>query len=139
MKKTLKLLTVLVVLAGSFSCVKNDPPPSSEKEIISFEVENGTLIDFSPVVGYDDPPSYVMAIRVPFGTDCSSITPIIKISSGATIMPESGMETDFSRTVEYTVTAENGTIAIYWVAVYAGLQTTRAISTVKINSRIYDA
>ncbi len=42
------------------------------------------------------------------GADVSSLTPSIEISEGASIVPGFGISQDFSESVVYTVTAENG-------------------------------
>jgi hypothetical protein len=55
--------------------------------------------------------------RVPYGTDVSALVPTIGISQGASIVPASGVATDFSSPVIYTVTAEDGINAQDWVVV----------------------
>ena len=51
----------------------------------------------------------------PAGTDLSALTPIVLVSEKASVIPQSGEETDFSNEKEviYTVTAEDGTKKIY--------------------------
>jgi len=54
-------------------------------------------------------------IEVWYGTDLGSLTPTIIISEGATIDPNSGIQTDFSSgPVIYTVTAEDGITTQEW-------------------------
>ena len=47
-------------------------------------------------------------IEVEYGTDVSALSPTIVLDYGATISPLSGVETDFTAPVTYTVTALNG-------------------------------
>ena len=47
------------------------------------------------------------------GTNVSALVPTIIVSSGANIDPASGLATDFTQPVTYTVTAEDGSQAIY--------------------------
>jgi hypothetical protein len=58
-------------------------------------------------------------LTVPFGTDLTSVSPVIEVSPYATISPASGQPVDFSDGYEvYIVTAENGTTKSYTVNVY---------------------
>src|SRR5690606_3313239 len=52
---------------------------------------------------------------VPYGTDVTSLSPTIQVSNGASHTPTG--EQDFSSSVSYTVTAENGTSNTYMVTV----------------------
>lgn len=56
----------------------------------------------------------VQAVVV-MGTDLTSLTPTITLSAGATISPLSGTVQDFSNSVTYTVTAEDGTTTQDWM------------------------
>jgi predicted DNA-binding antitoxin AbrB/MazE fold protein len=56
-------------------------------------------------------------VRVPYKTDIDSLKPIIKVSEGATVNPESGEINNFTDEVIYTVTAEDGTVRKYTVKV----------------------
>lgn len=94
------ILTSLVLLTG---CNKE----SSEKKITSFKLAGlniyGTITEN---------PKTIVAL-VPAGTDVTSLVPIITISEKATISPASGVPTDFTNPVTYTVTAEDGSKATY--------------------------
>ncbi|MBO4328302.1 MAG: DUF5018 domain-containing protein [Bacteroidales bacterium] len=108
MKRILKtfclVLTSLIILAG---CNKE----SSEKQILSFKF---AALDVQATI--TESPKAVVAI-VPFGTDVTSLVPIITISEKATISPASGVVTDFTNPVVYTVTAEDGSKATYTATV----------------------
>lgn len=54
---------------------------------------------------------------MPYGTDLTNLTPIITISDKATISPISGEPVDFTNPVTYTVTAEDGSQAVYLAVV----------------------
>ena len=103
-KSLVMLLAAVVLLAG---CTKK----SSEKQILSFsfyspEVE-ATIMESAKTI----------VATVPTGTDLTALVPIITVSEKATINPASGVRQDFTNTVMYTVTAEDGSQASYAVAV----------------------
>lgn len=103
-KSLVMLLAAVVLLAG---CTKK----SSEKQILSFsfyspEVE-ATIMESAKTI----------VATVPTGTDLTALVPIITVSEKATVNPASGVRQDFTNTVMYTVTAEDGSQASYAVAV----------------------
>lgn len=73
--------------------------PSSECEITEFFIGN----DQGTITGSN------IAVEVEEGTDVSTLTPTISVSPGASVVPESGVETDFTDPVNYVVTAADGT------------------------------
>ena len=89
---------------------------SSENDIISFKIGNA-----SGVISRDG-----VLIEVPHGTDLKNISPVIEISKGAKVSPNSGVSQDFSKSVTYVVTAENGTTKGYLVTVTVLAPTTTA-------------
>ncbi|MGD0576790.1 MAG: DUF5018 domain-containing protein [Candidatus Staskawiczbacteria bacterium] len=77
-----------------------------------------TLSGFNPEVdGYIDNNNYTVTAVVPDGTDLTRLTPIISVSSGATISPNSAVAQDFTNPVTYTVTDVYGDTQIYTVTV----------------------
>jgi len=52
---------------------------------------------------------------VPFGTDLTALVPGIGLSGGASINPPSDVPTDFSSTVTYTITADDGITTQDWI------------------------
>lgn len=85
------------------------------KSITSFVLEG-----FSPVVeGSINEESKTVMLMVPWNTaDLSAIEPTIQVSEGAEVSPESNIAQDFSfGSVDYTVTAEDGTSQVYEVTV----------------------
>lgn len=53
-------------------------------------------------------------IQVEAGTNLSNLTPTITVSPGASIVPASGVNQDFTQPVLYTVTAEDGETTKIW-------------------------
>lgn len=61
----------------------------------------------------------IISAEVPYGTDLMTLIPQITVSPGATINPSSGIMTDFSHLVCYTVTSQNGLQRQYCVNITA--------------------
>jgi len=59
--------------------------------------------------------SFSVELDVPYGTDVSALVPAITISVGATILPGSGVQVDFTNPVTYLVTAEDGATEQKWI------------------------
>jgi hypothetical protein len=85
--------------------------PSSENDILSFTFtgQKGAAVI--------DAIKYVVSAEAAYGTSLVSLTPTITVSAAATIDPESGVARDFSDTVTYTVTAQDGTPQVWKVSV----------------------
>lgn len=81
--------------------------PNTEAEILSFYIEgqiHSEIISSTASVN----------VLMPYGTDITNLTPIIEISEGATITPNSGVPQDFSQPVTYLVTAQDGITQKIW-------------------------
>lgn len=112
MKRFLKIgVAVMAVLFGVSSCdIEKEPyiqGAEDEKLILKFEVDD--------VEGFIDADARIVRLDFESGTDVSHLTPTIKVSTYATVEPESGVPQDFTNPVYYTVTAMNGTTARYMV------------------------
>ena len=84
--------------------------PSSEKDILTFFIGD--------VKGSINGKS--ITVMLPYGTspeDIEELIPTITVSAEATVNPESGVATDFTSYVFYTVTAEDGSSQVYTVTV----------------------
>jgi len=92
--------------------------PNTETDIISFELTEQTG------VASIDPANHTVDIEVENGTDLTSLAPTIEISDGAVIDPASAENQDFSDTVVYTVTAEDGTTQQEWAVVVSEAEAT---------------
>ncbi len=83
----------------------------NEKSILSFRFD---ALDESGVI---DQIARAISFLLPAETDVTQLVPTIEVSEGATVEPASGVAQDFSNPVTYTVTAQNGTTAVYMVTV----------------------
>ncbi len=82
---------------------------ASGKDIVSFNAVAS--------IGVIDNINHTVAITVPYGTNITSLSPTIFVSSGAIVSPLSGVAQNFTNPVTYTVTASDGSIASYTVTV----------------------
>ena len=87
---------------------------SSENQIISFDIISEEF-DYTAYgdINNDD---LVITATIPSAMNIKNITPTIEISENAGIYPQSGVINDFSGGSVYTVTAENGIVANYFVS-----------------------
>lgn len=85
----------------------------SVKDVVKFEV---TIDDkaFEAIINND---LNEIRLKVPEGTDITSLTPEIQLSDKAEVSPLSGTSQNFSNPVIYTVTAEDGSEKEYTVYV----------------------
>ena len=89
----------------------------NEKSILSFSIVEPACD------GVIDQVSMTVTLSFPGGTDVTNLVPNIVVSEDAQISPASGVAQDFTNPVEYTVTALNGTTAVYTVrAIVGGFQ-----------------
>ena len=109
--KTL-LLSCVMVFAGCGSGDREETR-SDAKGILSFQIALPGGSDTS--VGIIDESNSRISLQIPSETDITSIAPEITISPGASIQPESGESVSFSGGAVYTVTAEDGSKAAYFV------------------------
>lgn len=89
---------------------------NDETDILSFVLVNQTepaTIDIN---------DFTVTAYIPYGASLVNLTPMIEVSEGATINPDSGETVDFSNgAVDYTVTAENDIDVQVWsITVNAG-------------------
>ncbi len=118
MKKQLIYLLIIVLSITSLSCSKDDgdivqePIKSNAKQITGFVFkasENDALTeDITAVINEQ---SKTISAAVPDGTTITSLTPTLQLSEKA-IVDQTGIK-DFSLPVDYSVTAEDGTTAVY--------------------------
>jgi hypothetical protein len=81
---------------------------SNAADITSFTLDEQT--DGSFINDVD----HTVEIEVVQGTDLTSLSPEISVSPGATIDPASGVSRDFTQSVDYLVTAEDGITTQSW-------------------------
>jgi len=115
MKKLFNLMSLLLFVAGFFSCTK--PKLSSEKEILSFQIygAEGEISEVSAGgIG-------TIKVFLPSIIDIGYLSPTITVSDKATVFPESGMSQrffGFNIPCTYTVTAEDGSQQKYAVTLH---------------------
>lgn len=96
--------------------------PSTEKRLLSLSI--ATVCQYSSAI---DTVEYIkgdvnhsensVSLKVPYGTDITDMLPVLRISSKATVSPQSKVAQDFSEPLTYTVTAEDGSTEDYTVSV----------------------
>ncbi len=68
-----------------------------------------------------------ISLRLPYGTDVTSLTPTITIT-GVSVSPASGVAQDFTAPVAYTVTAQDASTQTYMVTVNIALNSSKDIT-----------
>lgn len=86
---------------------------STEKQLLEFKFAG---ISPAVVATVDEGKKTVKAV-VPFGTNVKALVPTLSVSANATVNPASGVATDFTSDVQYTVTAQDGSKQAYTVSV----------------------
>ena len=84
----------------------------NEKSILSFTIEDPAC------TGTIDEAALKVSLFFSEGTDLTHLVPEIVVSEGARVDPASGVAQDFTNPVQYTVTALNGTTAVYTVTAF---------------------
>jgi hypothetical protein len=80
---------------------------SSETDITAFTIPNQTYGAINTV-------DHTIEVIMPKGSSVTALSPTIEVSEGATISPLSGVAQDFTNTVTYTVTSEDGATTQIW-------------------------
>ncbi|UII77375.1 DUF5018 domain-containing protein [Flagellimonas sp. HMM57] len=95
---------------------------SGAKEIMSFVflAEDNAVLSEDVQATINEDEKTIIA-EVPSGTDVTALVPNIEISAGAKVAPNSSIETDFSKTVTYMVTANDESSIEYTVTVNVAL------------------
>ncbi|VAW14721.1 hypothetical protein MNBD_BACTEROID03-1352 [hydrothermal vent metagenome] len=126
--RRLQLLVMAIALIGFVGCKKNDAGPapikevakSSAKEISGFEFSvpdaMGTMMTFTGII---DDTAKTIAATLPSNTDQTALAPEIRVSEKAGISPTGAQ--DFTDPIAYTVTAEDGSTAIYTITITIAL------------------
>jgi hypothetical protein len=119
-KQVLRLmsLSVIAILGSQLYSCKDDEVAPGEAFIISFVAEGAT--------GTINESAKTIALALPPGKDLTAIAPIILLSEGAKVSPESGKAQNFTNSVSYTVTDRSGTIT----STYTVSATSEAIKSV---------
>lgn len=111
MKKITQTIASIMLVMVAFVMLPGCNKPSSEKKILSFKFYEpaieATIMESAKTV----------LATVPAGTNVTALVPIITVSDNATVYPVSGVPQNFTTPNTYTVTAEDGTQAVYTVTV----------------------
>ena len=132
----LKLVALIALLtAGGFSCTKDDDKMVSIKiqdksgevdpYIVSFALPgidyaycDKGLQSYHSYEGFPkelNPDDWFINLVMAKGTDRTKLAPIITLAPGATITPESGTVLDFTKHIEWTLQAPDGTTVKYYL------------------------
>jgi hypothetical protein len=123
------------VLLGLMGCKESDPL-SSEKEITGFIIERR---EAGELLKGDIKPTREIVVSIPVTTnlDTKWLIPTIEVSPNAKVSPASGAAQDFSKSVVYTVTAEDGTTQEYLVLTsISGRSSTKQITAFAIPGQV---
>jgi hypothetical protein len=104
---------ILFFLVFLISCSEKEltPTKSNSKKITSF-----TITNISPnIVAVVDTVAHTVQLTFPIGTDVTNLTPTIITSPKSSITPGTNVPQDFSKSLNYVVTAEDGTTQSYTV------------------------
>jgi eukaryotic-like serine/threonine-protein kinase len=130
MKNLTKILlsSYVAIMMIAVACKKDEltptPPvttPTTTPPIVKSTAKDISKFSFaalSPVVDATiDASTKAITTTVPTGTDVTKLVPTITISDKASVSPASGVAQDFSKEVNYTVTAEDGGTVVYKVKI----------------------
>lgn len=109
----ISILTICLLSCSKSESPRSSPTLSSEYKIISFKL-NSNNQTFDGVINHLDGTIFVDVVDVDLSIP---LTPIIQISSNATISPSISSPQNFSSDVQYTVIAENGGSKLYTISV----------------------
>lgn len=102
---TIQTVKVVIVVQAA--------PKSSEKKIFIF-----TFNSLNPIITATiDETNKKITATVPANSDLTTLTPTITYSAKSTITPNTGIAQNFTNSVNYTVTAEDGTTQVYAVTI----------------------
>lgn len=107
MKKTrlfplLGLMAILSISLSFTACNDEDDPVPAEALITEFAITNAGAQADERVEGVIS--GFDILVVVPFETDLTALTPDITLSEGASVVPASGTEVDFTDTRSFVVT-----------------------------------
>lgn len=97
-------------------------------------ISSFNFVGFNPTSTIIDESKKTITITLPFNSNVASLTPKIEISSGASIIPASGVSQDFKKSIFYTLTSKDGQKVIYTVIVTLTNQPSPEITTIKADS-----
>lgn len=100
--------------------------------VLSIAADTAKEITTFSILGFNGAISGMnISLTLPFGTDVTSLTPTI-VHTGSAVSLASGVATDFTDSVQYTVTAEDDSTKVYTVDVSIAADTAKEITTFSI-------
>ena len=137
--QTVKLIALIALLTGSFSCTKDGN--TNDDKMVSIKILNHSCEADPYIVSfalpgiiearcYDQPPyrsyggfpevwgpnDWSIHLVMEKGTDRTILAPKITLAPGATITPESGTVLDFTKHIEWILKTPDGTTVKYYMA-----------------------
>ena len=109
--KSIKIIRLLFLCFFCYANYACKDTLLNDKQIITFG------FDMPNEVCVINEEEKTIVVTIPLIIDISKLTPVINVSSKATVTPASGVVQDFTESVIYTVTAEDGSIVKYTVIV----------------------
>jgi len=112
------ILCLLFVIVACKNKVESNPkeePKSSSANIVSMSVKKDKEIRFFTI----NETKAILTLPIDHTFNLTEMKPIIEVSKGAKVNPQSEAPQDFSgnKEIQYTVTAENGTTKVYTASV----------------------
>ena len=141
------LVALALVLGIIWSCKKEDavpaptptPTPTPVTKSTAKDITKFSFAALSPAVDATiDATAKTISATVPAATDLTKLVPTITISDKATISPASGVATDFSKEVSYTVTAEDASTVVWKVKVISSFPTNDLVAYFPFNGSAKD-
>lgn len=109
-------LFFIMSLAWLYAC-QSPQGLTTPPTILTFEMGGVKAVSSSI-----DQQQKIITIELPYQTSLTNLTPEIKVSDGASIVPKSGAPQNFTQKVYYTLTSADGVKAIYTVEVKTSAQ-----------------
>jgi len=114
LKSIVTLVAVCFASMTIFSSCDPEEILSGDKKIIAFGFTS------PPAAGVINEAAKTITVEVPAGTNVTALVPTILVSPLAEVSPATGVAQNFTNPVQYTVTAPNGSTAVYTVTVTKG-------------------
>jgi hypothetical protein len=131
--KTMAAIAACFAVCMAFTGCDPKDALSGDKQMVAF----GFVLP--PAVGVIDEAAKTVAVELPAGTVVTALAPVIVVSPDATVSPASGVPNDFSQPATYTVTAADGSKAVYTVTVTVeNVQPVELTSPITVNTTLID-
>lgn len=110
--------TTTKITGNQFTMPEGDVTLSCQWETASMTASGITAFSINGVSAAVNNTTNVITITLPRGTDVTKLTPVISTSGVKSLSPASGKTVDFTNSVTYTATMDDGTVKTYTVTVY---------------------